>query len=200
MEEITTVIKGTELKVLFTANIEGEAIDYSTTPYKILYYTTDKSKALVCSNVVEENTLNHVKQADGILVRIPTEELEPGALKCEATLYMRDAAFDDDPTKKDDSYENELEPDYYPIMLFAIGDIADLPIPTIVGIYVKEWIKDIKVGDILICYNNSRDRYSITHAGKTYLVKLEVIEIEGNKEQAVYATGQKHFLQMGIFL
>lgn len=187
MEEITTVIKGTELKVLFTASIkdeadspsEGKDIAYSDTLYKILYYTTDKSKALVCSSKAEENTLNHVINEDGILVRIPTENLDAGALKCEATLYIQDDAFDNDPTQKDDSYENELEPDYYKLMVHALN--VTTPSSTLSGIYVKEWIKDIKVGDILICYNSSGDRYSTTLSGKIYLVKLEVAEITENK-------------------
>lgn len=181
MEEITTVIKGTELKVLFTATIDGDTINYLTTPFKILYYTTDKSKALVCSSEEKENILNYIiKDKEGIFIRIPTEELDAGALKCEATLYVVDEDFDDDPTKKDDSYENELEPDYYKIMMHALGNITG-PSTTFNGIYVKEWIKDIKVGDILICYNNSGDRYSITSSGMTYLVKLEVAEIIENK-------------------
>lgn len=156
MEEITTVIKGTELKVLFTATIDGKAIDYSDIiHYKILYYTTDKSKALVCSDVVEENTLNNVKQADGILVRIPTEELDAGALKCEATLYVEDEEFED-----------KLE-------LHVLYPISYPSYDTYTDICVKKGFKDIKKGDILTCYNRSGDMYSITGSN----IKLQIVDV-----------------------
>lgn len=156
MEEITTVIKGTELKVLFTATIDGEAIDYSDIiHYKILYYTTDKSKALVCSSVAEENTLNHVTQANGILVRIPTENLDAGALKCEATLYVEDEEFED-----------KLE-------LHVLYTISYPAYDTYTDICVKKEFKDIKKGDILACYNRSGDRYSITGSN----IKLQIVDV-----------------------
>ena len=112
MEDIITVVKGTELKVKFTAESD-DTVDLTAGKYYINYYTTDKSKGLVCSND-GSGVLTYKENYEGVntlLIRIPTENLDPGTLKCEATIYVYDSDFDDDPTKKDDVVEGELEPD-----------------------------------------------------------------------------------------
>lgn len=100
MEDIITVIKGTELKLLFTATQgdNNEDVNLINSSFKITYYTDGETK-LSCSDQPEEGGLSY-KQYDGtsnqLLIRVPTENLNPGILKCEAIIYVEDDDFSQD--------------------------------------------------------------------------------------------------------
>jgi hypothetical protein len=100
MEDVITVIKGTELKLLFTATQgdNNEDVDLINSPFKITYYTDGETK-LSCSDQPEEGGLSY-KQYDGtsnqLLIRVPTKDLNPGMLKCEAIIYVEDDDFSQD--------------------------------------------------------------------------------------------------------
>lgn len=146
MEDIITVIKGTELKILFTATIgdTDTSVDLNTEHFELKYYTDGETK-LICTNreleesvtdsssssngdsldTEEENieseesvtdspsNANRLKYKSGeeknqILIRIPTKDLNPGILKCEATIYITD---DDFSNEKEEGLEDPIESD-----------------------------------------------------------------------------------------
>lgn len=118
MEDIITVIKGTELKLLFTATQGDNAAPVDLSRFTIKYFTDGDTK-LTCSSD-DSNELRYKKydnpdtseeDSNQLLIRIPTENLNPGILKCEATIYVADADFlgvSEDPT---DGLEDPLAED-----------------------------------------------------------------------------------------
>lgn len=92
MEDIITVVKGTELKLLFTAESDYP-VDFTRDDFEITYSTSDTSKKTFKSNDTKDLIIgkegNHT-----ILIRLDTKDLEPGMLKCESTIYIEDEDFE----------------------------------------------------------------------------------------------------------
>lgn len=131
MEDIITVIKGTELKILFTATMgdTDAPVDLTTNHFELKYYTDGEPK-LICTNIESKEDTAIVSEEDTtespssskdttlkykpreeknqILIRIPTKDLNPGTLKCEATIYITDTDFSNE---KEDGLEDPIESD-----------------------------------------------------------------------------------------
>lgn len=115
MEDIITVIKGTELKLLFTATQGDNAASVDLSRFTIKYFTDGDIK-LICSSD-ESNELRYKRydnpdtpeeDSNQLLIRVPTENLNPGILKCEATIYVADADFLGDSEDTSDGLEDPL--------------------------------------------------------------------------------------------
>lgn len=110
MEDIIIVIKGTELKLLFTATQGDDADPVDLSKFTIKYFT-EGGTTLTCSSDETISDLRFKKynnQTNQLLIRIPTDNLNPGILKCEATIYVADTDFLGDREDSTDGLEDPI--------------------------------------------------------------------------------------------
>lgn len=111
------VVKGTELKLTFTV-VEPSDTDLDAIEWILKYYTGSENDTGVVeiSHKKSANTNEFISDNDILSIdkntatlRIDTASMNPGTLKCFATLYLDDEAFKKETEDNDDGYRKEIQ-------------------------------------------------------------------------------------------
>lgn len=96
------VVKGTELKLTFTV-VEPSETSLRKIKWKLIYYTGSETDtgAVTITHEAESDTTKDFIPKDNILdiagnmatIAVDTANMNPGTLKCKATLYLDDEEF-----------------------------------------------------------------------------------------------------------
>ena len=100
MDEIITVIKGTELKLRLEVDLGDYVFMDINGDFKITAYTTGKTKI----TLTKENCISIVGDESACFVPIDTQSLDPGVLILDISIDIPD----DDYTDINDGYRTEI--------------------------------------------------------------------------------------------